>query len=804
MTEFRQPITKPPLPEFKDPKLVEAALAMEEYFDTVEAEVQTAKILGEAGDTYTERADQVDGLSCELLTNPEMVTALSTIGEYASKMITGEARKELEDAYAPSLSMRLGRPRVTMPNSELSCALADASARPELVPPALQYALDTVWAEAVSERGTEPSPSITVAEVKDALSRAKKLSDVASSEPEVQTPGEKVEYARHMAAVIDDLPSERTFNVITGLAYFDTLREFTKKNAGVKNGILGDELRHKMLGGGVPIQAVIQAEASILLDFAGAVKEGSLALANTLRFAKMADALGVKPRKVAGTGNTLRTDKLSEHQAVVVNAHNVMLEVHAHAEAAAFTLNRLLPVLLQRKVVKKIPELLAETIDDFYAEVEEASAYDLDEEYEQQLHQLEQYKNDRVRQIRTELKDPGMLNYDQLKPLDAALEPRLQNLIGSRVLGEQLGALREFIDNKIAEVAPLDAPYAYTSKKIRSYENGPNLIRDLETSLDKRGLTPSVEILQTLAILINQAETAEDKAAYFDKLAQARNQIEAHMAELDFVGARDEYTSPTANALRWIDEIIDAGKEGQVNNTRLMRFIQDYYLGPEPETFEEPAPEAPEEAPIEDVLPTEETHEVPEDNDTTEEEEPTPSDEPTPLERYVTTLQDILGNIEIHRANVAVFPPGKTERQRQQREAREENHFIDVDPERLQNLVRLKQSLEVEGKVATLMYTQPTSWSALPHFALYVQQSPEAGTGVCLLENPVNGNASYVFTVDGELVMDWEELARVTKQEARDLGAATFVHPTKGASNFDQHYSGKLKSHIALELASLR
>jgi hypothetical protein len=114
----------------------------------------------------------------------------------------------------------------------------------------------------------------------------------------------------------------------------------------------------------------------------------------------------------------------------------------------------------------------------------------------------------------------------------------------------------------------------------------------------------------------------------------------------------------------------------------------------------------------------------------------------------------------------------------------------------------MAQSLREKGKTVELMWTNPTSWSPLPHFVLYVRNGESDQTGVCILENPVNGNATYAFMVDGEEIDSWQAIAGMQRSMARGFGASAFVHPPKGAPTFSQHYDLKLMSYTIANLGA--
>lgn len=266
--------------------------------------------------------------------------------------------------------------------------------------------------------------------------------------------------------------------------------------------------------------------------------------------------------------------------------------------------------------------------------------------------------------------------------------------------------------------------------------------------------------------------------------------------------------------------MLDSGKDTNLANKRLERFLEQYCLGidehvaqtEELEPIAEPESTDSDDENIEDIIDADQ--EEPEESveSVTEplvvppvDEKPTKEIDPQQkaiIEAYIGTLSDILQNDTITHADVDVFPPGESMRTARTIGELTGNHFIDVDPKRLENLVSMAQNLREKGKTVELMWTNPTSWSPLPHFVLYVRNGESDQTGVCILENPVNGNATYAFKVDGDVIDSWQAIAGMQRSMARGFGASAFVHPPKGAATFNQHYSLKLMSYALTNLGA--
>lgn len=383
------------------------------------------------------------------------------------------------------------------------------------------------------------------------------------------------------------------------------------------------------------------------------------------------------------------------------------------------------------------------------------------------------------------------------------LNPIIREYVNEVKEAVQLMKIEAFCDEVRPEIAKLDEPYAYTSKRIRSYENGPVTLSSLKQALDKRNTLPDEDSRRTLAMLILQSEHAADPAAYFEELRDTRDMIELYMGEMTYLG-QDGQANVT-DVLRWVDEMIDAGMENSVNHARLKQFIQNYYLGVEEELSPVPEVEPPTE-----VEPEATTQEEEPTTETTESAEPRQNTENDPekaMAEYLSYFAEVLQDVDVEFSDVAFFSKASVGTGREVSEGLKRprgERFVDIDKNRLEGLVKLKADFEHEGKSARLIFTKPTKSQRIPYIALYVQERRDDSTGVCFMENVKNGTATYCFGVDGTLIQDWDELWDYTLEEWRsDWDATPLVHPAKGSAHFMRHYTFDLKQYALTKLAQV-
>ncbi len=334
------------------------------------------------------------------------------------------------------------------------------------------------------------------------------------------------------------------------------------------------------------------------------------------------------------------------------------------------------------------------------------------------------------------------------------------------------------------EITHLEQPYEYTSKRLRSYENGTKILRELNSFLDKQGSLRGEDVGRMLALMMLDSEHAEDPNEYFAQLKQVRHAIEEQLANLQYVGINHD--SDVTAILRWVDEMIDAGET--VKFTPLECFMEQYFLSDLGELEDvsvirdDPVPDEPEEEPGYDRSVADEM-----------------------IQEYFATLADVLEEAGVVFSDVAVFPPGDSRKPGEStiEAPGQPKGFIDIDPRRLYGLIDLKKTFESHGRHAQIIVTAPAKWSTLPYFALMVKDSSSDTRGVCFLENVQHGTATYSFAVDGELIQSWEEIAAMSRPQAREFGAISMVHPDKQDPGFGRHYALRLRNFGEIELAKL-
>jgi hypothetical protein len=362
---------------------------------------------------------------------------------------------------------------------------------------------------------------------------------------------------------------------------------------------------------------------------------------------------------------------------------------------------------------------------------------------------------------------------------ESSVEKQLQADQEARVLAER----RAVIDEIIGQLAEIHKPYVYTAKRIRSFEDGPGLIRELQEELLEKRLLSDDYTIQQLAVLVLQNDQAKDKVQYFSTIEEKRISIRDLLQQLAAAGAEDEFRSDLTNVLNWLDEIIDAGTDAVIKHPRLSQFIFDYCIGPE----------------ISEIEASEDLTTQKDDEKAALQHERRLS-----IEAYTAALAEILQTVDIQYADVDVFPPGNGDAPQAKSTERNIGALTDIDPRRLINLISLKSALEGQGNNVELFFTNSTSWSPVPPFVLFASRRGAQEQGVCLIEHPVNGHASYAAAVDGVLIKNWQELVTAHRNVAVEFGAKAFVHPPKGSAGFDQHYSLRLQPHLMLLLNNFK
>ncbi len=97
-----------------------------------------------------------------------------------------------------------------------------------------------------------------------------------------------------------------------------------------------------------------------------------------------------------------------------------------------------------------------------------------------------------------------------------------------------------------------------------------------------------------------------------------------------------------------------------------------------------------------------------------------------------------------------------------------------IEWERIQRLVELRNTFSNQGLEVKLMRTKHASWQVLPFFVLEVSL-PGSQRSVALVESPVYGNATYVYREAADR-LPWRDVVQLERKEARELGAEPAVH----------------------------
>lgn len=368
---------------------------------------------------------------------------------------------------------------------------------------------------------------------------------------------------------------------------------------------------------------------------------------------------------------------------------------------------------------------------------------------------------------------------------------------------------QEIIDDLVGEVQQLERPYGYTAERIRTFDSGTKLVRDLEDELASKRLLNDLPTIRQLAILILQSQNAAaDRSAYFSGLQDVQTAIGYHLHDLAEIGASKAYASPLINALHWLDEIAEAGSDEMIKNDRLLDLLYDYCVGPDTGNAGAEIAESTGTA-MEDL-----------DKEITPEKSiavegamrivrrRSETEKLRAQEIYGQLLQEVFGDEDIAFVDVVAesLSIERAAAHRAYEHRQRASNITDIDPERLRGLISLKHRLVEQGREVSLYYISGAQNQKLPPFIMYVRQNPGAASGVCVMENPAIGYASRLYPVDGHLVKNWQEVITLSRRELTDLRikVQTKVHKPKGSPAFNQHYEADLLNMITLRLASLQ
>lgn len=355
------------------------------------------------------------------------------------------------------------------------------------------------------------------------------------------------------------------------------------------------------------------------------------------------------------------------------------------------------------------------------------------------------------------------------------------------------------------DIAAIEEPFSYRSRRLRSYQGGTELLRHINLTFERRGIPLNDEARRTLAMMMLDSENAPESDEYFRSLHEARHAIEHRLAHMQTLGVSGH--AVLTDILRWVDESVDAGFA--FNDRRLEAFVENYYLSSD--QLEESSEQEDHDNQLAPNLGSENVEEPAEATEELSDQVPEASSDHTAsrsrelVEEYFLNLEELLEGQDLGFSDVAVFPPGarKIGTTSITEIARNVKGFVDIDPRRLEGLIKLKDTMLSHGKHAQIILTAPTRWSSLPYFALFVSDDPERRVGVCILENVVHGTATYAFPVDGEVVQSWEELAAMTRSEVEDFGGVARQHPNRKNDSIERHYTLTLRHYIETELARL-
>lgn len=474
---------------------------------------------------------------------------------------------------------------------------------------------------------------------------------------------------------------------------------------------------------------------------------------------------------------------------LMVNACEVVQHVLDIGRANRFATERIAVGTAQKDTI------MGQEATEVFGQINElrAAAYDVlltrlndegvNEQSIQDIIDLETYFTDRMKDILPKLAELPFFEIE----LDPSLQsPHIEDDLRTLQDAKEGSIIDQAVAGIHAELEEVQKPYTYSSSAIRKFKDGVRNTRDLGDELNQRkALQANEKIVQTLSMLMHDFASSDDQTDYLQNLKQTLSYSE--MLENDLRHLHAGFNSTLVSALHWIDELVDSGEDAQIKNKMLTDFINAYYVGVEETEEQTPA-----------IEPNDEK----EDTDRIDRERKQAQER---LEKYFEGLRDIMEHMDLEYADIDVFPPGSQEHTGIGSGTASEARFLDIDPERLLGLARLKSTLEATGKTVQLIATNPTRWTALPYFALFARDSADTTKGICILENPVNGHANYIIEVDGVLVRDWKEIAGLPRKEARnDYGAQTRMHPTRGSAAFAQHYDAKLQEIIVSGLHKLR
>jgi len=345
----------------------------------------------------------------------------------------------------------------------------------------------------------------------------------------------------------------------------------------------------------------------------------------------------------------------------------------------------------------------------------------------------------------------------------------------------------------LGKIDSLEHPYRYTSDKIRSFKNGTKLVRDMEIELAHKKLLTDRDIVQALGILIGQSQySGVDKTEYFVTLFDAQVELEGLLHDLN-KNVSQPYRSSLINALHWLDELVDSGNDIKIKNHRLLTLIHDYCIGPEVDIEE-----TPESLTILPLVHNPREGEIPISDRSTA--EALQAARKRAHEVYGEILSSILDQEEIEFVDVVASALNQSRTNHRATRLRQNDiRYADIDPNRLIGLIRLRDTLREQGKLAELKFIKGAQNQKYPPFILCVQSPNKATGGVCLLENPVVGYSSRLYPVGGR---DWRNIITLSRSElaAQDITVRTKIHKPKGSPIFDQHYALDLLNLINLNL----
>jgi hypothetical protein len=579
-----------------------------------------------------------------------------------------------------------------------------------------------------------------------------------------------------LLAAAGKLPSDTTVDSLAYEAFIDALQ--ATGEAKTLESMSGGQVRYK--GSNPPMRYKRLAAASIGLEVAGIVLPGT-EVPSTFAQQQLVSrgaGRGIMRSVIPGLQRDPQKSRLSDGGHVFVHAVELLqgvLSINHIRELARKTVgNEEFTDPLFTQAVTDTQRQASFIKEAFYEVLENIlNTSDVDEVLLQQAFLAEQRFLAGI--------DGRLATIEALPHADTTRRIRIPNL--EQTLRElhyeaQLADLQEALGSMEQELSGIEKPYAYSAKGARRFEKGVSSIREISAELDRLDWLRDKGAREVLGMLILESRTAKDREAFFTKLHDSRNRAEELLDNLHFLGS--DRTSLLTNILNWLDEVVDAGEDSKVRNQYLQDFISDYYIGPgdlaEPETIKQPLTDTKDRIARQKEL----------------------------TELYFEQFTELLNSADIEYEDIDVFPPGTTEKLPRQQANQAVSRLTEIDPQRLEGLVRLKEQLANTGNTVELKFTNPTKWNSLPYFVLIVSPNGDASRSVCILENPINNRASYVFSVDGKRVQNWQQVAQGTRRQAVDTyGATPKVHPAKGGSTFGEHYDIKLRQEVLVALKKL-